>query len=165
MKKYIPVAILFILIGSLPANAQLKGFAFGGYLEAGSPTAGFEETNGNGVGVGVAAELKLPAKLGLTGSLGVMHFSGKRVYANNGSTKTDPINAFPLRLGLKYKLPLVYVKLESGVAKLNDGSGSAVIVSPGIGIRILGFDLQGKFEAWTKKETQSFWGLRAAIFL
>lgn len=155
MSKVFLTTILFLCV-SIVAQAQLKGFSVGGFLEVGRPTAGFEETHRNGVGVGARADINLPAKLGLMGSFGFMHFPGQKV----GTNKYDAINAFPLRVGLKYRFPLLYAKLESGVAKISNGGGSAVILSPGIGIRFLGLDVQGNFEAWAKDETWSFWGLR-----
>ena len=81
------------------------------------------------------------------------------------NTKYPVVAAFPVRVGLKYKLfgPL-YVKLESGAANFTgDVSGSAVILSPGVGVRLLGLDIQGKYEAWFKDGTRGFFGLRAGF--
>lgn len=140
--------------------AQLKGFSIGAYMEAAKPTAGFSNTHGKGIGAGLNADIKLPAKLGLSGSVGFMHFNGKTIATEAGTTKMASINAMPIRVGLKYRLPVFYAKLESGMAKFFDDSGSAFIISPGIGVRFLGVDIQGKFETWTKNETWSFWGLK-----
>lgn len=155
------LAMVICISGSLlytqVANAQLKGFSIGPYLEIGNPTAGFEERNGNGIGVGMNADIKLPGRLGLTGSIGYMHFSG----ISTSAGKTPTIDAVPIRGGIKFRLPAIfYLKMEVGVAKYTNGMGSSYIVAPGIGIRVLGLDVQGKFEAWLKDETNSFWGLK-----
>lgn len=154
--------LVFILLAfSAMAQAQLKGFSIGGFVEGGWPTAGFEDTHNRGIGVGIGADIKLPANLGLTGSIGYMHFGGKVIRTNNSSSKIPAISAVPIRAGLKYRFSLLYAKLEGGIAKItNNNNTSAYIVSPGVGIRVLGLDVQGKFEAWFKEETWSFWGLK-----
>ena len=74
-------------------------------------------------------------------------------------TKMPAINAFPIRAGIKYRfIPAVYFKLEGGVARFINNSGSAVIFSPGIGLRVLGLDLQAKYETWINEG--SGWGVK-----
>jgi hypothetical protein len=158
--KSLLIILIIFNLGFKQAQAQLKGFSIGGYLEGGSPTAGFEDSYGNGIGAGLEADIKLPAKLGLTGSLGFMHFAGKRINSNTGTKKVQAINAMPIRVGLKYRFPLLYAKLEGGLARLGNDPKQAYILSPGLGIRVLGLDVQGKFEAWVKDDTWSFWGLK-----
>jgi hypothetical protein len=150
--RYICCTLLIYFISIFNVLAQLKGFSIGAYLEAGKPTAGFDDTHGRGIGAGLNADIKLPAKLGLSGSVGFMRF--------NGTTKMTSINAMPMRVGLKYRLPIFYAKLESGIAKLFDNRESVFILSPGIGVRFLGLDIQGKFETWTQNKTWNFWGLK-----
>jgi len=159
MKATLALTILFI-VTSIHSRAQLKGFSIGPYIESARPTGHFEETHKNGLGIGLNADIRL-GKWGLTGSAGYMHFSGKTI-TNSEGTKHDPdINAIPIRAGLKYRLvPIIYVKLEGGVANYTNGNGSAVIVSPGIGLRVLGLDVQAKYEAWVDNGTNSFWGLK-----
>ena len=160
MSKAATLILLFCAFGFNQAQAQLKGFSIGGYLESGWPTAGFEETHGNGIGAGLEADIKLPAKLGVSGSVGFMHFGGKTINTNLGTKKVQAINAMPIRVGLKYRFPLLYAKLEGGVARLTNDPNQVYIISPGLGVRILGLDVQGKFEAWVRDETWSFWGLK-----
>ena len=147
----------------LPAQAQLKGFSLGPFVEAGWPTGSFKETNKNGYGAGLGADVRL-GKIGVSGSVGYMHFGGKTINKEDGNIAMPSINAVPVRVGLKYRIvPALYAKLESGVAKFTGGDQSAFIISPGIGVRILGFDFQAKYEIWKKQETYSFWGLKAGI--
>jgi hypothetical protein len=154
--KYLGL-LLFASI-CLQSNAQLKGFSFGPYAELARPTGNLKETNKNGLGAGLNADIRL-GKLGLTGSAGFVHFDGK---TNPGDGITQPaINAIPIRAGLKYRIvPLFYTKLEGGVAKFTNGGASAFIISPGVGLRLLGLDVQAKYEAWIKDGTNSFWGLK-----
>ncbi|HEX2533915.1 MAG TPA: outer membrane beta-barrel protein [Chitinophagaceae bacterium] len=160
--KLIGCALLLLCLAG-PARAQLKGFSIGGYLEAASPTAGFEDTHKNGVGLGVEGNLKLPGKWGLTASAGYMHFGARRGQGMDDTLRMPAFNATPLRVGVKYRLPLVYLKLESGVARFSRNGGTAFILSPGIGVRILALDIQGKLEAWTNDETYTFWGLKVGL--
>ena len=147
----------------LPGQAQLKGFSLGPFAEAGWPTGSFKETNKNGYGAGFGADIRL-GKIGLTGSVGYMHFGGKTINKEDGAIVMPSIKAVPVRVGLKYRIvPALYAKLESGVAKFTGGNESAFIVSPGLGVRILGLDVQAKYEIWKKEETYSFWGLKAGI--
>jgi hypothetical protein len=141
----------------------MKGFSLGPYLEAGWPVGNLQQTNKNGIGAGLGADIRL-GKLGLTGSAGYMRFGGKRIDIGDGQTKMPAISAIPIRVGIKYRMfPSVYAKLESGVAKFTGGDESALIISPGIAVRLLGFELQGKYEIWNRNESLSFWGLKAGI--
>jgi hypothetical protein len=82
MKAAIPRSLLMlvcILIVSA-AQAQLKGFSIGPYVEGVWPTGGFENTHKRGIGAGVGADLKLPARLGLSASMGYLHIPGKQVF-------------------------------------------------------------------------------------
>lgn len=148
---------------SLPGFTQLKGFSVGPYVEAGWPTSHFQENNKNGYGAGFGADIRL-GKIGVTGSLGFMHFGGKSLVKSNETIEMPSINALPVRAGIKYRIvPALYVKLESGVAKFTGGDQSAFIFSPGIGVRLLGIDVLAKYETWKASETYSFWGLKAGI--
>lgn len=165
MKKILFTVLLILpaVFLSLATHAQLKGFSIGVYAEAARPTGDFSETNKNGFGIGLNADIKLPGKLGLMGSAGYMHFAGKTVQTNEGSTKMPAVNAFPVRAGLKFRMiPLVYFKVEGGVATFTSDEGSAFILSPGVGIRILGLDVQAKYEAWLKNDYR-FWGIKAGF--
>jgi hypothetical protein len=153
-----------VILAVQPVKAQLKGFSLGPYAEMAWPTGKFQETNKNGLGAGLSADIKLPGKLGLTGSAGYLRFAGK----NDGDGKYPTVAAFPIRAGLKYRVaPLLYLKMEAGNAQFtgSNNSGSAFILSPGIGIRVLGIDIQGKYETWFKNGNYSFWGIRAGLNL
>jgi hypothetical protein len=151
------------------AQAQLKRFSIGPYAEVASPVGDFKDSYKTGFGGGLNADIKLIAGLGVTGSAGFMYFPGKTItYDAGGSTgeyKISALKALPVRVGLKYKLPipLLYVKVEGGTATFIDSgaSGTAAIFAPGIGIRFLGLDVQAKYEAWFKNGTSGFFGLKA----
>jgi hypothetical protein len=150
--------VLFTLL-SISAKAQWKGFSVGPYLEAAIPKGDFAQSNRNGIGVGVAADIKLGGKLAATGSYGVIGF-GRR--PNEGGSSYVRVSARPLRAGLKYKLPLVYLKMESGVVHFKNEGGSGLILSPGLGIRVFGLDVQGSYESWLAEEGRSFASLKVA---
>ena len=151
------------LISRVTGSAQLKGFSLGPFAEAGWPTGDFQQTNTNGLGAGLGADIRL-GKIGITGSVGYMHFGGKTINKGGGDIIMPAVNAVPVRAGLKYRLAAgIYTKLESGVAKFAGTNESALIFSPGIGVRILGMELQAKYEVWKKPEVYSFWGLKAAV--
>lgn len=159
----VAIVIMAMMLAWLPGRSQLKGFSLGPFAEAASPAGSFKETNKNGYGAGLGADIRL-GKIGLTGSIGYMHFGGKTINKEGGSIDMPAINAVPVRVGLKYRIiPAVYAKLESGVAKFTGGDQSAFIISPGIGVRILGFDLQAKYEIWKNDQTYSFLGVKAGI--
>ena len=149
--------LLLILFTGGSASAQLKGFSLGPYFEAAWPKGDFEQTNKNGVGVGVSADIRLPGKLSATGSIGYMRFGRK-----GGMENATTVSAIPIRAGLKYRLPILYFKLESGAARYRNDGGNALILSPGIGVRLLGLDIQGNFESWLGDEGRSFMALRLA---
>lgn len=159
--KFILLAglVMFALAG----NAQLKGFSLGPFAEIGSPTGDFKETHKNGYGAGLGADIRL-GKIGVTGSVGYMQFGGKTVHNGDVATEFSSLKAVPMRVGLKYRfIPALYAKLESGVAKFTGGNESAFIFSPGIGVRILGLDIQAKYEVWKAEQTYSFMGLKAGF--
>ena len=154
--------IISLTVLSQFANAQLKGFSVGPYAERAWPRGNFENFYNNGIGAGVAADINLPGKLSLIGSLGVLRFSGKEFQKDGINEKIASLTATPIRIGIKYKLPLVYLKLETGSARMNDDKGSGMILSPGAGIRILGLDVQVSYESWIRANSYSFWGLKAS---
>jgi len=143
--------------------SQLKGFSLGPYAEMGWPTGDFQHTNKNGLGAGLGADIRL-GKLGLTGSAGFIHFPGKTVADENGENKQQALNAVPIRVGIKFRpVPLLYLKLETGAARLTKNNTSAFILSPGIGLRFLGLDIMAKYETWSATDKYSFWGLKAGL--
>lgn len=159
MRKFLLIVCFLPLI----AKAQLKGFSLGPYVEVAQPTGNFSETNKNGFGGGLGADIRL-GKLGFTGSAGYIHFGSKAIDKGDGQVKMPAVNSVPLRVGLKYRMaPALYAKLESGVAKFTNSNESAIIISPGIVVRVLGIELAGKYEVWKRNETYSFWGLKAGF--
>ena len=148
---------------SLFSHAQLKGFSLGPYAEMGWPTGDFQQSNKTGIGAGVGADIRL-GKIGLTGSVGYMHFGGKTIAKAEGPIDMPAIKAVPVRVGLKYRLaPALYAKLESGVAKFTGTDESAVIFAPGVSVRLLGLELQAKYEIWKREQAYSFWGIKAGF--
>ncbi|MET0635054.1 MAG: hypothetical protein ABWZ25_03435 [Chitinophagaceae bacterium] len=153
----------FLLVGTV-ANAQLKGFSIGPYVERAWTAGSSGDQLKNGLGAGLSADIKIPGNLGLTGSAGFLHFAGRKSQTESGEVRHPAINAFPLRGGIKFRpLPLIYIKMEAGVAKYS--KQSAFLLSPGIGIRVLGIDIQGKYERWYDVAGTRFWGLRAGLNL
>jgi hypothetical protein len=129
------------------ARAQLKGFSIGPYVEGALPVGNFEKTHQYGIGAGLSADVKIPlTKFGVTASAGYMHFEPKEGIIGG------KFNAIPVRVGLKYRFSLLYAKLEGGVASITDGGGSSFLFSPGLGVRILGLDIQAKYEKWAKND-------------
>lgn len=158
MKTISVMVAVLVIAGS--GNAQLKGFSIGPYAEVIWPVGAAEQTNTTGVGGGLNADIRV-RKFGLTASAGFIHFGGRTMTNGEGNTKNPAINAIPVRAGIKYRLvPALYLKLEGGVAHFTDNKNSAIIISPGIGIRLLGLDLQAKYETWIRKG--SGWGVRVA---
>jgi hypothetical protein len=158
VKYFAAVGLAFIM--SLHSSAQLKGFGVGPYAEMAWLSGDFAESNKNGIGAGLTADIRL-GKLGLTGSVGYMHFGGKTMNTADGPVNMPAINAVPVRAGFKYRfIPLLYVKVEGGVANYTNDQGSAFILSPGVGVRLLGWDIQAKYETWIKNGSNSFAGIR-----
>ncbi|MCD2425525.1 outer membrane beta-barrel protein [Niabella pedocola] len=166
MNKFRFLLLLLLISGStLQLSAQWKGFSIGPYGEYAVPQGDFGTNFNWGVGVGGTADIRLIKKLALTGSVGYMYFRGADRADDAGNPyRVYDLKAVPIRVGLKYRLiPLLYVKLEAGSANYsgNHYDGSAFILSPGVGLRILGFDLQAKYEAWMKDGTKGFIGFKA----
>lgn len=160
MKRINSLAILLVLaLAYAPCQAQLKGFGIGPYLESGVPVGSFSDVYNTGWGAGVGAIINLPAKLAVTGSVGYMQFSGE--------SNIPDLKAIPVRVGLVFRwLPIIYLKAEAGAANYTgDGAdGSAFILAPGLGVKLLKFDFQAKYEAWIKNGTNGFFGLKAGYY-
>ncbi|PUZ27310.1 hypothetical protein DCM91_08165 [Chitinophaga costaii] len=166
------MAVALLCLGSTAALAQLKRFSIGPYIETGAPAGDFHDTHDVGWGGGVNADIKLIAGLGITGSVGYMHFGGKTTTITNpdsspGKYTYPNVSAIPIRVGVKYHFfPLLYVKVEGGVANFTNTKyrdGAAAIFAPGIGIRILMIDVEAKYELWHKDGSSGFWGLKAGV--
>ena len=140
------LSVCFLVFFQTSAKAQLKGFSIGPYVEGALPLGDFEKTHQYGLGVGLNADVKIPlTKFGVTGSAGYMHFEAKDGIPGK-------FNAFPVRVGLKYRFSLLYAKLEGGVATISNDGGSAFLFAPGLGVRFLGLDIQAKYEKWAKND-------------
>jgi hypothetical protein len=170
MKKFylaITATLLISIFSTQNSWAQLKRFSIGPYVEAGFPTGDFNTFNKTGIGAGLNADIKLIMGLGVTGSVGFMYFGDKVLFtdAQGNQTRGTAVTAIPVRVGIKYTLiSILYVKLESGAANfINDRSGSAFILAPGVGIRLLGLDVEAKYEAWMKDGNRGFFGLKAGF--
>jgi len=150
-------------LAAAPAQAQLKGFSFGPYVEAGWPTGRLDASHNTGFGGGLSADVKLPLSLGVTGSVGFMSFAGERV----GNMRNLAVTAIPVRVGLKYRVSAAYFVLETGsatlVRRLGAYEGTSGLLSPGIGVRFLNFDVRAKYETWFRDGNFQFWGLQAGL--
>ncbi len=166
MKNTMKPVIFFLVLASsmITASAQLKGFSLGPYVETAWPAGTDDARLKQGLGAGFTADIKLPAGLGITGSAGYMHFPGRDEVTQEGVLQHPGVNVFPLRAGLKFRpLPLIYFKMEAGTARLTSGDQSGLLLSPGIGVRLAGIDLQAKYETWYLADRLGFWGIRAGI--
>src|SRR5688572_22596202 len=101
LKTLLLISSLTIL--SMLANAQLKGFSIGPYAERAWPQGNFGKLFNNGIGAGVGADIKLPGNLGLTGSVGVLRFTGKDFEKDGVNAKMATLTATPIRVGIKYR--------------------------------------------------------------
>ena len=159
--KCLSLLILVVFL-QYQANGQLKGFSIGPYAEYASPVGSFSDTHKRGIGAGISGDIRL-GRLGLTGSAGILHFGGRSI-SNAEAKDNSSITAWPVRLGLKYRLlPALYAKFEAGNASMNNNGGNAFILSPGVGIRLLNFDFQIKYESWKGDITRNFLGARLGI--
>jgi hypothetical protein len=152
-------SLLFLF--SLAGQAQLKGFSLGPYAEMGWPAGNFQTTHKTGIGAGLGADIRL-GKLGITGSVGYMHFPGQTLASTEGGSSKEPaLAAVPIRVGLKFRpIPLIFFKVEGGVANYTKDRGTALIFAPAVGVRLLGLEVQAKYETWRKNENLSFWGMK-----
>ncbi len=155
--RLIITALFSSLLLAQQSHAQLKGFSLGPYIEAAWPHGDLAEGHTNGIGAGLGADIKIGGHISAMGSYGILHFGTRNSEINNRT-----INAMPLRLGLKYRLPFLYFKLESGQATFTKNYSPAVIISPGVGLRLLGLDIQGSYETWLRSEGWSFASLKVA---
>ncbi|SEW40978.1 hypothetical protein [Chitinophaga arvensicola] len=157
--------IFVICMSTQSSQAQLKRFSIGPFVEAGFPVGDFSDTHNTGYGIGLGADVKLVAGLTAVGSVSYFHFGGKDYStAVTNNLKYPDYNVIPIRLGLRYNLiSILYVKVEGGTVQYTgkNYNGIGGLVAPGIGIRILGLDVEGKYEAWFKDGTRGFFGLKA----
>jgi len=157
--------MIFVICMSVQSSqAQLKRFSIGPFVEAGFPVGDFSDTHNTGYGIGLGADVKLVAGLTAVGSVSYFHFGGKSYTTGANTYNYADYNVIPIRLGLRYKLiSILYVKVEGGTVQYTGGNYNGIggLVAPGVGIRLLGLDVEAKYEAWFKDGTRSFFGLKA----
>lgn len=155
--------VLFtLLLSGMQVKAQIKPFSLGPYLERAWLTENHSITHKDGLGIGLSADIRLSDRIGLTGSAGYLQFSGRSMQEG----KAAAVKAYPVRAGFKFRpVPFIYFKMETGPANIKDESGKTWMLSPGVGIRLLGLDIQGKYEVWPGKNDLNFWGMRVAFHL
>lgn len=162
-----PVRVLWLacctMVLALRLPAQLQHLRWGPYAELGQPAGRLASTQARGLGAGLQLEFRLPVGMALDGSAGYLRFAA-------GSPDTasaagpSALSAAVFRLGARLKLltPL-YLKLETGqVLYLNGASGSATLLAPGLGLQLLGLDLEAKYEVWEAPYRSGFLGLKLA---
>lgn len=153
---------LALVLTASVATAQIKPFSIGPYLERSWLEGNRSVSHKDGLGIGLSADIRLSERIGLTGSAGYLQFSGR----STDDGKQAAIKAFPVRAGLKFRpIPLIYFKMETGPANLQNNTGDGWLFSPGVGFRLLGIDVQGKYEIWSGGSGVKFWGIRAAFHL
>ena len=155
------MAFLIVLLGFLlPAFSQIKPFSIGPYVEKAYLKGDAAERWKDAWGLGLTADIRLPGKWGLTGSAGYWNAPGRTLEG----TREPSLTAVPVRMGLKFRaIPGFYLKAEGGYARLTEAGGRSLIFSPGIGVRLLSFDLQAKLEQWWGDADVKSWGLRLAF--
>lgn len=136
---------------------------WGPYAELGLPAGRMTSAQAGGLGGGLQLELRLPLALALDGSAGYLRFaSGTPDTAS--ATGPTALSAAVFRVGARLKLltPL-YLKLETGkVLYLHGSSGSATLWAPGLGLQLLGLDIEAKYEVWEAPYRAGFLGLKLA---
>lgn len=154
------LSLLVFMLVTHTSQAQIKPFSIGPYFEKAWMTGGAETRFNDGWGLGFTADVKLPGRLGVTGSVGYFQARGQQ----DQSGRLPSVKAYPLRAGLKYRpIPFLYFKMEAGGAQISGETDKAFILSPGIGVRVLAFDIQGKYEHWSGPRKLQYWGVRAAF--
>ncbi|RYY99729.1 MAG: hypothetical protein EOO11_03990 [Chitinophagaceae bacterium] len=158
--KTLRLLLVAVALMAAPASfAQLKGFGFGPYAELAFPTGDFGKFQSTGYGGGLAIDIKLPLKLGITASAGVLHFPTKEAGAS--------VTGFPVRAGIRYRFSVLYAGVEAGSAPLTKNMGSPLLLAPAIGVRVSVLDVKAKYETWFQKEEKGgnlgFFGLVAAL--
>jgi hypothetical protein len=154
--------ILTLLFIQPAAYAQVKPFSFGIYGEAMFKTPAYKENSNFGYGGGLNLQFNLPVKLSVIGSAGLLHFDGIKETAPLVST--PELNIAILRAGIKYRINLLYLKMESGAAMPLKNGQAAAILSPGLGIRFSSIDIQVKYERWLDDVNQDLYGIKLGIF-
>jgi hypothetical protein len=159
-KFYMVLPALTGMIFCTNANAQTKRFVFGIYGEALFATESFSPGYDNGFGGGADFNYRFAGRFSVTGTAGYLHFHGKDLIQGIPSPN---MNFIPVRAGLKYQFPLVYLKLETGAVTNIDDGRISVSLSPGIGARILSFDVQARYEHWLNYRKSSYAGIKMGI--
>lgn len=143
-------------------SAQHQHLRWGPYAELGLPAGRMSSAQAGGLGAGLQAELRLPAGLALDGSAGYLRFAANAQDTASGGPSA--LSAAVFRAGARLKLltPL-YLKLETGrVLYLHGASGGAMLWAPGLGLQLLGLDLEAKYELWETPYRSGFLGLKLA---
>ena len=153
--------ILPLLLIAVSLNAQIKPFAFGVYGEALMRTEALKDRTNNGFGGGLDFQFRLPVKISVTGSAGLLHFAEKDL---TSTTKVPEENMAIVRAGAKYRINLLYIKMESGAAIPLENGKTLAILSPGLGVKFSAIDIQAKYEVWLDEVNREFYGIKLGIF-
>lgn len=138
-------------------------------LEAGLPVGDFKQLSSFGIGGSVQGEYAAAETVGATLSAGFMTFPGKDLGGLKVSTRFIPVLAgakvyfaekffFHGQLGITFASSKVTSDGES-----ESGSTSGFTYAPGFGVKASeNFDVELKYQAFSKSGTLGFFGLRAA---
>lgn len=161
---------LVLTLAWLHAFAQWKTIDIGPYGEIAIPVGLFARDFKVGFGGGITTDIRLIKKWAATASVGYMELKGQVTSGFSGRYIVPNLGTIPLRGGVKYRVTSqFYAKLEAGWAAYTSKSsgpfisyydGGTPLLSPGIGLRIKGFDVQAKYEVWTRDFANQLTGIK-----
>lgn len=158
------VGIFAFTNASAQKDAAMSGPKLGIGAEFGFPMGNFGDISKFGVGGSLLYQHPVAPNLNLTLNAGYLSFKYKEI-VSSGSAGFIPVKA-----GARYFVAEnFYVNGELGaVFGTKDGSGTAFVYSPGLGVEFpvadkSSIDLGARYEGWSNNGTSSFIGLRAAF--
>jgi hypothetical protein len=165
MKKIILLALIVLTTSSIVFAQSQAGFKFSVGPELGFPSGSFSNSHSIGIGVTGQAEVSLQDHLYGTITGGVIAYNGK---SSSAGYKYKGTTVVPLRVGVKYFLSGgIYAALQTGIAFLNNGGGTAFAYSPQAGYEFKTkndkkIDLTFKYDGYSKNGTIGAIGFRLA---
>lgn len=174
--KYLDMKKIFLLTAiagifaftsvSAQKDPAMNGQKLGIGVEFGLPVGDFGDVYNLGVGGSLVYQVPVATNLNVTGNVGYINFTSKKVLGQSFNTGYVPIKA-----GLRYFFAEnFYGGAELGAAISTEKNGStAFAYSPGVGVEFpvadkASIDLGVRYEGWSRdSHTNSFVGIRAAF--